>query len=288
MAPRGQEPPLELLADHAALLARTRQHLAVLLRPADEVGHHLVDSAVREVLEDAVALLPQREGDVVRHPEELPEGDRRAPAAVEAPGGDAVLGHAGEGVCHRVAVVRGDHEPAAARRHALQHSVDAPVKAARRGFKIGVNGVGVALLSRPLALEHEVRPSHELRPEGEALPLRPLDIEVQPALAAPQVGLVGVVDHGLALAVVLPLQFQDQLVDGGLEVGVFGVHHHPHVRLRRLVHQLSQPLPHRREELQLLFFQDGLLEPLPRLPCFPPEAPDDGVHHVQPQLLAPL
>ena len=40
-----------------------------------EVGQHLVDGAVGDVLVDAVAGLAQGEGELVTHPQQLPEAD---------------------------------------------------------------------------------------------------------------------------------------------------------------------------------------------------------------------
>ena len=47
----------------------------VLVRPSGEVGQHLVDRAVRQILVDAVAGLAEGERELVAHPQQLPETD---------------------------------------------------------------------------------------------------------------------------------------------------------------------------------------------------------------------
>ena len=51
-----------------------------------------------------------------------------------------------------------------------------------------------------------------------------------PAVAVREVALVGVVDDGL-MPVELALDFHTRVVDGGLEVAVLRVNHHPHIAL---------------------------------------------------------
>ena len=56
-----QKPATELGAQHASLLGDAAQHLRVLLRPSDQVGHHFVDATEWHIFVGTVAICPERE-----------------------------------------------------------------------------------------------------------------------------------------------------------------------------------------------------------------------------------
>mmetsp|Transcript_6358 Transcript_6358/g.14085 ORF Transcript_6358/g.14085 Transcript_6358/m.14085 type:complete len:292 (-) Transcript_6358:822-1697(-) len=113
---------------------------------------------------------------------------------------------------------------------------------------------GVPLLSSPLALQNQVRATHQLGSEMVALTLRPLHVVHQAAVSVPQVRLVGVEDDRLLL-VVLAHQVEGHVVDGGLEEGVLRVHHELHAALNRPLCDGAQPPLDGPHQLHLLISQ---------------------------------
>ena len=76
-APNCRQAANKLAFDQLRLLRAAAKGVAVLKRAANKVLDRLVDAAVRANLVDVVAVSAERKGQVVRHPQKLPEVESR-------------------------------------------------------------------------------------------------------------------------------------------------------------------------------------------------------------------
>mmetsp|Transcript_32752 Transcript_32752/g.58681 ORF Transcript_32752/g.58681 Transcript_32752/m.58681 type:complete len:230 (-) Transcript_32752:1344-2033(-) len=130
------------------------QHVRVLLRPADQVGEHLVERAIRKVLVGAVAVSGERVGEKVAHALQLAKLDAHV-AGVDAEGG-----HGAHRPLAALLVVGRDHQVPSLGRHAVKHHLHAPVEIVVCVLDGVVDGGRVAQLLCALALEIHVRAAH--------------------------------------------------------------------------------------------------------------------------------
>mmetsp|Transcript_16927 Transcript_16927/g.44770 ORF Transcript_16927/g.44770 Transcript_16927/m.44770 type:complete len:556 (-) Transcript_16927:196-1863(-) len=277
----GAEAPEQLLADHGPLLVHPRrpEHRRVLLRPADQVGHHLVDGPVGHVLVGLEALPAQRVGQVVGHAQQLPEVDLALVLAQ--------LLHAAHRVLDRPFVVRGDEDlgaPAGPPGVVRQDRVDGGVEVGL-GVRVGLaDGRLRAALPRLLSLRDHVGAAHDLAAEVPPFAVRPLEVAQDAAVHALQVRLVGLEDDRAVPAVVYPLQEDHHVVYRRLDVHPLGVHHHPDAELLREVHDGLYTIAEVPVQPDLLLVQGGFVH----RPLLPAASLREGVDLREAHALCPL
>jgi hypothetical protein len=102
LLPKAQQSAAQFSSKQTSFLLNTTHDIGILFGTSDQVRHDVVDFAVRNVLEDIVAVLTQRERDVITHAEQLAKEDLVAI--------DLVLLHFLKSFTHRCFIVCGDHQ----------------------------------------------------------------------------------------------------------------------------------------------------------------------------------
>merc|ERR1719234_3043494 len=174
---------------------------------------------------------------------------------------DVVLLHLLKGESHRVLIAGGHHHSHPLFSSSLLEQRDSPhtlqkalVVHLASCLKVRVDRVIIVERGRSGAFLVHVGPSNKLSTEEEVLPVRLLQVKNEVVVGLLEVALVGVEHHRL-LPVILGHHLHRDPGDGGLEVGLLSVHHHPHVHvLGRLEHGVD-PAEHVLELLPLLLCQ---------------------------------
>eukprot|EP00955_Chlamydomonas_euryale_P042526 352338-Chlamydomonas_euryale.AAC.15 len=139
--------PLEPHREHLHVGLRALHDRRVLLRTAQQVGHHLRDTAVWHVLERGVAVLAECERQVVRHAQQLAKVHgslaRLQPQTC----------HVRDALLDRRLVVARDHDLRAAVGHLLHDRLHARVIACMRRLDVGPHRRLVAHLLRAQPLQ---------------------------------------------------------------------------------------------------------------------------------------
>eukprot|EP00754_Rhynchopus_humris_P023283 Rhum_TRINITY_DN14828_c15_g1::Rhum_TRINITY_DN14828_c15_g1_i1::g.124001::m.124001 len=236
--------PLELSVEQGQLRSAEGAHGGVLLGAADQVRHDFVHGPVRDVLVHVVAVLSQREGQLVGHAHELAKVHATV-LLVNSPllhglhsGGDGLL------------VVRPNEETHVVLRHLVQDDVDALVEVLVGALNCREDGRSVAVLLRDGPLLHHVRTPDELACELPALAVGTLEVVEDAHLRVRQVALVRVVE-ARPLLVVDALQQGRKVVDRHLHVRLLRVHHHVDVLRLRHLGDLVHTLHHVVQQLAL-------------------------------------
>mmetsp|Transcript_6478 Transcript_6478/g.14042 ORF Transcript_6478/g.14042 Transcript_6478/m.14042 type:complete len:319 (+) Transcript_6478:656-1612(+) len=199
----------------------------------------------------------QSEGQVVGHAHQLTEVDALGLVLAqfsgalrgELNGAAVVRGHQDLTLCV-LADLRSNSADVVA-----ENGIDGVVEV-RLGVLVGLADGGLdTLLLGLLPFGHHVGTSHNLGTKVPALLLRSREVVDDHVVHALEVGLVGLEDDGCVAAVVLALQEQDQVVNGGLDGSPLSVDHDSHTLFLGKVHDSLHPAAQVEVELGLLFVE---------------------------------
>mmetsp|Transcript_28180 Transcript_28180/g.48282 ORF Transcript_28180/g.48282 Transcript_28180/m.48282 type:complete len:379 (+) Transcript_28180:113-1249(+) len=240
----------DLLFEHGQLDADATQHVTVFLGSADQVRHDLFDLPVRDVLEGLVVRCAERISQVVSHAQELSEENVRLRT-------ETALGGLGDGHLDGLLVVGGNHQlHLVAVRDLIEHVRNTSVVIVTGGLLGQVDRRSVAFVGSTGALQLHVGAAHQLAREVVISILGAGDVVQQATVGVGEVHLISAEDQR-AILVVLFHQDVREIVNGGLEIRVFGVNHQLHVVLVCQVNDLVHTLTHHQQQLALFFGQSS-------------------------------